>query len=264
VKETARRRNVRERRTWPYPTALIVGLAAAIAVPVILWQTSDSPHTSSSVVRPSSVSSSAPVAGPRAVPEAAFASQPPFTGPAVKEFGQAALQAAYRQAVNFAFDVGWNPALIGKRKSTLTRADFAAPLRELSAASAKSYNALVGRALTGQAAAIRSLEAASLFSVAGRSGSVEALSGASAVTGRRFTRAEVGVDRSAGAARMSISFTAKATVHLRDAAGKQFVMDTARSVRYLLVPNPAAAIRGVPFLIDAWSNHLQTSALRAA
>jgi hypothetical protein len=237
---------------------------AALAAAAITWQSIGRGDD-----RPSSVDkqSSAAVAGPAAprhVPESAFAAQPPFKGAAVKQFGQAALQAAYRQVVNFAFDTGWDPVLIAQRRSALTRADFDRPRSSLTVPCAKTYDALVKKALSGDRAAIRDLEGAALFSVAGTNSEVRALTGEAAVSDRRFSRATMTLDRSSGKARLAVTFTATALVHLRDAAGKKFVMQTARELNYRLVRNAAADVKGRAFLIDAWSNHLQTKAPRAA
>lgn len=239
-------------------------MAVVLAVNVLVWVAVTHLGRTPAHSGTQTAANTAPFAGTRrGVPESAFASQPPFTGSAVAAFGQGALQAAYRQVVNFAFDTGWNTALIPKRKSALTAGDFTGPQDSLTPSAAKSYLALVGKALGNSKTAIRDLEGATLFSV-GAVGGARAISGPAAVTNRRFSRPAVAVNTFHGRHRLSFTFIVRAVVHLRDASGKKFTMATARKVRYLLVPNPATNVKGRPFLIDEWSNRLQAGNPQAA
>jgi hypothetical protein len=248
---------------------LLAALVAAVGIGAVAWQAtghggapSGPKAATGSTAAPATAGS--PSGAPAArVPESAFASQPPFTGPAVTTFGQAALQTAYRQAVNFAFDTGWNSALMSKRKRTLTSLDFSSARSGLTATCAKRFDSTVSKALVNDKAAIRALESAMFFAIEAPGG-LKPLDGKAAVTNRRFTRATVAVDKSTGHDRLSVTFTAKAHIHLQNAAGKQYVVQTERTVRYLLVPNTGADAKTRPFLIDAWANHLRTSKPAAA
>ncbi|MEP7178478.1 MAG: hypothetical protein ABI775_05280, partial [Pseudonocardiales bacterium] len=79
---------------------------------------------------------------------------------------------------------------------------------------------------------------------------------------RAFTRAKFTVDKSHGQ-RLSMSFTAKATVHTQDASGKRYSVLTARAVHYLLVPNRGTDANVRPFLIDAWASRMESKPPKA-
>jgi hypothetical protein len=240
-------------------TRLLVTVVTAVVVlgGVVIWQATNHSRNSGSGAHGSVSDSSNPtvIAGYH-VPESAFASQPPFAGPAVTKYGQPALQKAYRQLVDFAFDTGWDPTLMAKRKSALTSGDFAAVRLSLTPTCAKAFNANVTKALANDKPAIRLLEGSMFFAVGG----VDAKGAAdrtSTISNRAFTRAKFTVDTSHGQ-RLSMSFTAKATVHTQDAAGKRYTVQTGRALHYLLVPNNGADANTRPFLIDAWTSRMQS------
>jgi hypothetical protein len=237
---------------------VVVAIVVALALVAITWGVARNVHGTGRTADGTSSSSANPVVGATyRVPESAFASQPPFTGPAVVKYGQAALQAAYREVVNFAVNTGWNVQLMAKRHSALAPADFAFVVASLTPSCAAAFKAKVIKVLANDKTAIRQLEASTFFAVVGPGGS-RPVAGSSAVTNRSFTRPQVGVDKSHGRDRLSMSFTVKAVIHMQDAAGKQHAVQTARAVRYLLVPNFGTDSGVHPFLIDAWSNRMQS------
>lgn len=231
---------------------LLIAVIASIGLAAVLWQVVD--HGPRGAGRGSTAPA---IAAPYSVPEAVFAAQPPFTGPAVAKYGQPALQRAYRQLVNFALNTGWNLTLMAKAKTALTTADFAAVRASLTPSCAKTFDSTVAKALANDKAAIRELEGSMFFAVGG-TGKSDLVGGTASVSKRAFTRAKFAVDTAHGRQRLSMSFTVKALVHMQDAAGKQFVVPTARAVRFLLVPNFGADVSLRPFRIDAWASHLQT------
>ncbi len=240
-------------------TRVLVTLVTAVVVlaGVVIWQATNHSRNSRSSAHGSASHLSTPtvVAGYH-VPESAFASQPPFTGPAVTKYGQPALQKAYRQLVDFAFDTGWNATLMAKRRSALTSGDFAAVRLWLTPTCAKTFNANITKALANDKAAIRLLEGSMFFAVVG----VDAKGAADRtpiISNRAFTRAKFTMDTSHGQ-RVSMSFTAKATVHTQDAAGKRYTVQTGRALHFLLVPNTGADANTRPFLIDAWASRMQS------
>jgi hypothetical protein len=235
---------------------LVAAIVAAVGLSgLAIWQAT-SRNSSPAAHGSASNSSSPPAVAPYRVPESAFASQPAFTGAAVTKFGQPALQKAYRQLVNFAFDTGWNPTLMAKGKSALTGRDFAAVRLSLTPTCAKAYDTNVTKALAGDKAAISQLEGSMYFAIGGIDAKGSG-GGTPTISNRAFTRAKFTVDKSHGQ-RLSMSFTAKAIVHTQDASGKRYTVETARAVQYLLVPNKGADARTRPFLIDAWGSRMQS------
>jgi HAMP domain-containing protein len=237
---------------------LVTAIVAALGLSgLAIWQaTSRHLSPAASHASASSASSPPPAVAPTRVPESAFASQPAFTGAAVTKYGQPALQKAYRQLVNFAFDTGWDATLMAKRTSALTTRDFAAVRILLTPSCAKAYDANVTKALAGDKAAISELEGSMYFAIGGID-ATGAADGIPTISNRSFTRAKFTVDTSHGQ-RLSMSFTAKATVHTQDAAGKRYFVQTARALHYLLVPNHGADANIRPFLIDAWASRMPT------
>jgi hypothetical protein len=241
---------------------LVAAIVAAVGLSgLAIWQAT-SRNSSTAAHGSASNSSSPPAVAPYRVPESAFASQPAFTGAAVTKFGQPALQKAYRQLVNFAFDTGWDPTLMAKTKTALSSRDFAAVRLSLSPTCAKAYDTSVTKALAGDKAAISKLEGSMFFAVGGidAKGSADRTS---TISNRAFTRAKFTVDKSHGQ-RLSMSFTAKATVHTQDAAGKRYTVLTGRALHYILVPNTGADANVRPFLIDAWGSRMQSKTPQAA
>ena len=86
---------------------------------------------------------------PHGVPDTAFAKSPPFTGPAVVKYGQAALQSAYKEMVNFAFATGWNSVLIARNSAYLSRADLAVAASYMTAAARKDLLATLAKVTQG-------------------------------------------------------------------------------------------------------------------
>jgi hypothetical protein len=242
---------------------LVAAIVAAVGLGgVAIWRVTDHSRNPSPAAAQAPKSSSPTVVAPYRVPESAFASQPVFTGPAVTKFGQPALQKAYRQLVNFAFDTGWDPALMAKHKSALTRQDFAVVRLSLTASCAKAYDSNVTKALANDKAAISKLEGSMFFAVGGIDAKGSA-GGTPTISNRAFTRAKFIVDTSHGQ-RLSMSFTAKAIVHTQDSAGKRYTVETGRALHYILVPNRGADAKTRPFLIDAWGSRMQSKSPQPA
>jgi hypothetical protein len=263
AKVNPRTGKLRRRRTERLLVATIVVAVALGGAAIWRATTSQGRNVSHGAAHAKvSTSTSSDINARPKVPESAFASQPAFTGPAVTKYGQAALQKSYRQLVNFAFDIGWDPALMAKRKSALTKSDFAAVRRSLTASCTKAYDLNVTKALASDKAAIRELEGSMFFAIGGIDATTPA-SGLPTVSNRVFTRAKFTVDKSHGQ-RLSMSFTAKATVHMHDNAGKLYFVQTARALHYLLVPNRGTDASVRPFLIDAWASRMQSKAPQPA
>jgi hypothetical protein len=238
AKDEARTAKVGRRRI---DRLLVAAIVAAVGLSgLAIWQAT-SRNSSTAAHGSASNSSSPPAVAPYRVPESAFASQPAFTGAAVTKFGQPALQKAYRQ---------------------LSSRDFAAVRLSLAPTCAKAYDTSVTKALAGDKAAISKLEGSMFFAVGGidAKGSADRTS---TISNRAFTRAKFTVDKSHGQ-RLSMSFTAKATVHTQDAAGKRYTVLTGRALHYILVPNTGADANVRPFLIDAWGSRMQSKTPQAA
>src|SRR5207244_1979554 len=107
---------------------------------------------------------------PNQVPESTFTRQPPFKGAAVAKFGQPAVQKAYREVVNFAFNAGWNSELMSERMSKLSKRDFAGIRAFMTPSCAKAFDTLVSKALGHDKAATRELEGAAFFALAASGG----------------------------------------------------------------------------------------------
>jgi hypothetical protein len=194
-------------------------------------------------------------------PGSASAAAAPLTGPAVDKYGQAKVQAAYKQMIKFSFDTSWNPALITKHVDLVTRADFASVLTLMTPECAKTFDAVFAKVVTHDKAAIHTLEGAIFLGVEGPNGTRPVQSG-KIVTERKYSQLAVGLDTSLGVERLSISFTAQANIQMIDAAGKHYLLPTSRKVRYLLIPNTDSTAANMPFLIAAWQNKMTTNHLQ--
>jgi len=199
-----------------------------------------------------------PAAGPEraGIPESAFAGHRPFSGPAVAEFGQPALLAAYEEMVGFAFQAGWDPALIRTAGPRLSTSDVAGIRTYLTPARRAAFDATVARVVRSDRAATRDLEDVAFFGITGAAGLVPARSGP-VVTGRHFTEASVTPGRGAG--RLSISFAARAAIQLQAGSGRRYALPTSRTVRYELVRNTGPTRADRPFLVDSWTIEVTVS-----
>jgi hypothetical protein len=205
-------------------------------------------------------SSAAPAAVRGGIPDSAFASHRPFTGPAVAVYGQAALLAAYKEMVTFAFEAGWDPVLIRKNDTQLSTSDFAVVRSYLTPARRRSFDATFAKVVQSDRTAIGTLEDVAFFGITGAGGLTPTRSG-NTVTGRRFTDAAVAT---APKDRLTLSFAAKASIRLQDAAGHRFELPTGRTVRYVLVRNTGPTRTARPFLIDSWTVTVSVSRPKAA
>jgi hypothetical protein len=253
TKDNRKTGNVRNRRIDRLTVAALV--AVVVLAGAVVWQATHHGRNSATPSRGSNTSS--PTVSPSYhVPESAFASQPAFTGPAVTKYGQSALQKAYRQMVDFAFNAGWDVTLMAKTRAELSSRDFAAVRLSLTPTCAKAFDANMTKALANDPAAIRELEGSMFFAVGGIDPN-GAADRTPVVTNRAFTRAQFTVDTTHGQ-RLSMTFTTKAVVHTQDASGKNFTVQTGRALHYILVPNTRADANLRPFLIDAWGSRMQS------
>ena len=193
-------------------------------------------------------------AAPHGVPDSAFAKSRPFTGPALVKYGQAALQSAYKEMVNFAFATGWNSALIARNSAYLSRADLAVAASYMTAAAQKDMLATLAKVTQGDKAATGKLQESIFFGLAGPDGLRSVQSG-KVVTNRKFTQGSAAVDTSHGT-RLAMSFAARGDIQMLNAAGQHQMLRTSRVLRYLLVPNSGADRKVRPFLIDSWSSKM--------
>ena len=191
-------------------------------------------------------------------PDSAFAGHRPFTGPAVAVYGQATLLAAYKEMVTFTFEAGWDPALIRKNDTQLSTSDFALVRSYLTPARRKSFDAVFAKVVQSDRTAIGTLEDVAFFGITGAGGLTPTRSG-NTVTGRRFTDAAVAT---APKGRLSLSFAAKASIRLQDAAGHRYELPTGRTVRYVLVRKTGPTRTARPFLIDSWTVTVTVSVSR--
>jgi hypothetical protein len=201
----------------------------------------------------------AAAAHPAAAPSTPAAA--PLSGPAVAKYGQAAVQKAYKSMLAFTFDNGWNPKLILRHVDSVTRADFAQVLAAMTPQCAATFTAKFAKVAQHDKAAIRSLEGAIFFGITGPKG-IRPSRASGLVTDRTYSQVALGIDTFHGVDRLTLAFTAKANVHLTDAAGKGYVLPTARAVHYLLVPNRGRDSASKPFLIGAWDNTLTASRIQ--
>jgi hypothetical protein len=188
------------------------------------------------------------------VPDSAFAKSRPFTGPALVEYGQAALQSAYKEMVNFAFATGWNSVLIARNSAYLSRADLAVAASYMTAAARKDMLTTLAKVTQGDKAATSKLEESIFFGLTGPGGLKSVQSG-KVVTNRKFTQGSTTVDTSHGT-RLVLSFAARGDIQMVDAAGVRQMLRTTRVLRFLLVPNSGADRQARPFLIDSWSSKM--------
>jgi hypothetical protein len=185
------------------------------------------------------------------IPGAAFAKHRPFTGPAVAKYGQATLNAAYQEMVNFAFESGWDSRLIVKNVARLSSSDFANIRTYLTPACRTAFNATFAKAIQADRAAAQKLEEAVFFDVTAPTG-LRPITAGKVVTDRRFTEASVGLTGAGKAQRLTMAFAVKANVHLHNAQGQGYVLPTSRVLRYTLVRNSGVQASKRPFLVDGW------------
>jgi hypothetical protein len=204
--------------------------------------------------------SAAPAPARGVIPDSAFADHRPFTGPAVSVYGQPALLEAYKETVTFTFEAGWDPVLIRKNDTQLSTSDFAVVRSYLTPARRRSFDATFAKVVRSDRAAIGTLEDVAFFGITGAGGLTPTRSG-NTVTGRRFTDAAVAT---APRGRLSLSFAAKASIRLQDAAGHRYELPTGRTVRYVLVRNTGPTRTARPFLIDSWTVTVSVSRPKAA
>jgi len=186
-----------------------------------------------------------------------------LNGPAVAEYGQAAVQRVYRAMLAFTFDNGWNPNLILKHVDAVTRADFTNVLAAMTPQCAATFKAAFARVEKHDKAATRTLEGAIFFGIRGPNG-ITPTQASGLVTNRRYTQVTLGIDKSHGVDRLTLAFTAKADIHMQDAAGQHYVLPTSRVVHFLLVPNRGSGAAGKPFLIGSWKNTMTASRIQPA
>jgi hypothetical protein len=239
----------------------LVGCQAAPADPAAAPTPAATSATGPSATGPSATgpsagsgAGSAPAgpAGPRpggVIPDSAFAGHRPFTGPAVEVYGQAALLAAYKEMVTFAFEAGWSPVLIRKDDTRLSTSDLNGIRSYLTAARRAFLDATFARVVRSDRAAIRTLEDVAFFGITGAGGLTPVPAG-NVVTGRRFTDAAVAV---APKDRLTLSFAAKANIQLQNTAGHRYELPTGRTLRYTLVRNTGPTRAARPFLVDSWT-----------
>jgi hypothetical protein len=199
------------------------------------------------------------VAGHRRLKDSVFANLKPFTGPAVAKYGQAKVLAGYKEMVAFTFDIGWNTDLISRPASSLAKGDFSEARSYMTPACAKAFDATFAKVVQADKAAIKQMQGATFFGIAGKNGSTP-LPGNQAVTDRAFNQGQVTLNKSGARDGLSIKFTAKANLQMQDSAGKRITVATSRIVQYGLVENTGADAATRPFLIDVWRNKVSTSA----
>lgn len=172
---------------------------------------------------------------------------------AVAVFGQAGVRAAVKEALAFTFGAGWSPHLIATHVDALTVNSFAPIMPYLTPSAGQAFSTVVTGVVRHDKTAIRRLEGAVFFGIKGVNGS-RPVDLNHLVTDRKYSRMSIGVDTTTGQRRMSITFRATATIHLRDAAGHSYALPTSRRIHLLLVPATASsgAARRHPFLIAGW------------
>ncbi len=175
----------------------------------------------------------------------------PLTGPAITAFGRPKVQAAYQQMLAFTFHNGWNPTLILTHADAIRGADFAEVLSAMTPECAATFTTAFGKVEKHDKAAIRTLEAAIFFGVIGPKG-MRPLRSASMVSRRRYGQATLGVQHASGIDQLALSFSAQADIAMQDQAGKNAILPTSRTVRFLLTPNHGSNAATVPFLISSW------------
>lgn len=248
----------RSRLGWALLSGILTLVVACQASP---GQSGPRSSPSRSVAASASASAPAPAspplgaagrtAVPHGLPDSVFAHLKPFTGPAVAKYGQATLQAAYQEMVDFAFASGWNSNLIARPSAYLSRADAAFTLSYLTPAFGKEFLVQLGQAVQGDKAAGRKLEEAMFFGVTAPNGLKSVQSG-KVVTNRKFTPGSVGLDTAHGQ-RLSVAFAASGDIQMSDSTGRHMVLPSSRVLKYFLVANPGTDRITRPFLIDSWS-----------
>jgi hypothetical protein len=186
------------------------------------------------------------------MPASAFAKHKPFTGPAVAKFGQANVEAAFHDTVNFAYEMGWNPVLLRRDHTRLTIADLASVRSVMTPSCRAAFDATIAKVIVGDKAAIAKLEQTMSFGVSATGGLKPVTSG-KAVTNRRFSDAKIAIDRKLGHDRLAMAFTADANIEMQNAAGAHYTLPTSRKAQFWLVPNAGADRAAHPLLIDGWA-----------
>lgn len=218
---------------------------------------SDTPRPSSSVkstptaagtsaTAPSTRASAATVASGTGLPADAFVHLPAFTGPAVTVWGQASVQAAYREAVEFTFREGWDSAAMRSTDTHWRLATYSRGLASFTRSAAADVRRRILAAESGNRRDREILESWRYTAVHGPNGST-VVAGADGVTDRSFTGARAGVDRSTGSRRLS---RASATLHLANNNGRRYTVRTHRKMTFWLVPNTGPDSSTKPWLID--------------
>jgi hypothetical protein len=197
------------------------------------------------------------------IPKSAFTNLESFTGPAVSKYGLPTVQAAYEEMVNFIFETGWNSTLIRTSSAQLSATNFANAHSYMTPKFRKSFDATFASVVQADKASVKKLEHAMFFGVGGPNGAQPVKSG-SLVTDRGFSRATLALDHAQGYERLSLTFSAKASIQVQDAAGKRYALPSIRLVRYWLVKNTGSSAQLRPWLIDAWEIRLTESAAKAA
>lgn len=186
---------------------------------------------------------------PLGVPNTAFDTKKPITGPAIGRWGQASVQDAYREAVNFTFREGWNPTLMHTKRANLTPTDYADAARYMTKNCAISFDKNVARSRADDTKTSTLLESVSYVELTGPNNS-KLITGSNAITGKTFTSASASVDKSSGVDRLALGFQASAIVRTQDAQGKVYAIPTHRKVTFWLVRNSGGDAAIVPWLID--------------
>jgi hypothetical protein len=239
----------------------------AVAAVLACTTTACGGGTGTASAPPSRPSATSTQAGPSpATHPAASPSQPlsaRLSRSAVKQFGQARLQAASKELLAFTFQWGWKPDLIVRHVDGVTKADFAALRGYLTPAYAKTFDTEFAKVAKHDKAATRQLEGAVFFGIRGPQG-IGVVHAGKVVTDRTYSQVLVGLEKTAGVPQLSVAFTAKANIHMQDAAGKPYVLPTSRKVRYVLVPNKGRDSATKPFIIAHWLYDMSASKLVAS
>jgi hypothetical protein len=186
----------------------------------------------------------------------------PLSGAAVTEYGQAAMQLVYKQMLAFTFDNGWNSSLMRTHADSVKAADFSAMLDAMTTQCAATFSAAFAKIEKHDKVAIRTMEGAVFFGIQGPHG-IRPTQTTGLVTNRKYSQVTLGIDRLRGVDLVSLGFTAKADIHMQDAAGKPYTLPTTRVVRYLLAPNSGKDKVARPFLISAWKNTMTAAHIKS-
>lgn len=230
--------------------ALTIG--ACGAAPAHQLPASQAPSVSiSQVATPPPTSANTTPATSSGIPDSAFANVKPFTGPAVDKWGQANVQAAYKEMVNFTFATGWDPDTISNNK--VAPSDFTDATSHMTPSMAKSFNQAVAKALHGDSDAAKTVQLLQFVNMHNASDGGTPVSGPGQTTNRTFSASNVDVSRIDGKDYLAMTIRAKAEVHTQTATGETGVLHTSRKITYYLAPNPDASQGSAPWLINGFS-----------